>query len=437
VHKVLPGRVTIYRVLEGFLTEATEAPHSLRHAVFLARASSEPEIGAPAARLGQAAFLVLRLVDLLVPGQSAGAPDVFLYQASATERYTRELDFDSPEKAHLLAIVKGARDAFTTRQGSMITPGLFAYGHHLEEVSRFEEALDVFGTLMDVGGDGLASRDAIATTLRIARVNRKLARFDAAYAAYDSAGSLALIAGDVDAELRSRIGRVNIIWNRGNLAEAEAGYRQLIDDARTAGQPEAEAAATEGLATTISMRGQHAEAIPHAWRAFELYEDASSKVRMLIGLGIMLRELGDLAAAERAFRASLARADGTEHSENAVLELMECASRRGDRFGYARWREEVRRRESRLTPSMRVDFHLKQGVADARFGNPARGQEHLAAALELAQRHKLHEYVFRIEGLRNDLREPDRLQPAEFAEGSGDGSLDAVRASLRELAIVE
>jgi len=394
-------------------------------------------MGAPAARLGQAAFLVLRLVDLLVPGQSAGAPDVFLYQASATERYTRELDFDSPEKAHLLAIVKGARDAFTTRQGSMITPGLFAYGHYLEEVSRFEEALDVFLTLVDVGGDGLGSRDAIATTLRIARVNRKLARFDAAYTAYDRAGSLALIAGDIEAELRSRIGRVNIMWNRGNLADAEAGYRQLIDDARAANQPEAEAGATEGLATTISMRGRPTEAIPHAWRAYELYEDTSAKVRMLVGLGIMLREAGDLEAAERAFRASLARADGTEHSENAVLELMECACRRGDRFGYARWREEARRRQSRLTPSMQVDFFIKQGVADARFGNPARGQEHLATALELARRHKLHEYVFRIEGMKNDIREPDRLQPVEFAESEPDQSLDAIRASLRELATVD
>ncbi|HTY07034.1 MAG TPA: hypothetical protein VMC86_10980 [Gemmatimonadales bacterium] len=380
---------------------------------------------------------MLRLVDLLVPGQSAGAPDVFLYQASATERYTRELDFDSPEKAHLLAIVKGARDAFTTRQGSMITPGLFAYGHHLEEVSRFEEALDVFGTLLDVGGDGLGSRDAIATTLRVARVSRKLARFDAAYEAYDRAGSLALIAGDAYSELLSRIGRVNILWGRGNLAEAETGYRQLILDAQAARLPDAEARATDGLATTVSMRGRPVEAIPYAWRAYELYEDAASKVRALVGLGIMLREVGDLDAAERAFRASLARGDGTEDSENAVLELMECAVRRGDRFGYARWREEARRRDSRFTPSMRVDFHLKQGVADARFGNPARGQEHLAAALELAQRHKLHEYVFRIEGLQSELREPDRLQPVEFAESEPDRSLEQVRASLRELATVD
>jgi tetratricopeptide (TPR) repeat protein len=372
-------------------------------------------------------------VDLLLPVESRTAPDVFLYQASATERYAREMDVDSPEKALLLSIIKGARNTFTVHQSTLMTPALFAYGHYLEETSRYEEALDVLRTLVDLGRDKLAARDAIATTLRIARVLRKLAHFDEAYSSYEEAGSLALVTGDVYSELLSRIGRVNIVWNRGNLAEAEAGYRQLIEDARAAHQTDAEARATDGLASTLSVKGRPAEAIPFAWRAFELYEDSTSKNRALVGLGILLRDLGDLDAAEQAFRAALARTDGTEHSGNAVLELIECASLRGDRFGYARWREEARRRESGFTPSMRVDFLLKQGLADARFGSVERGQEHLQLALTLAQQHKLHEYVFRIDGLKQNLRELDRLAPAEVAEGMAQESVEAVRAGLREL----
>jgi len=394
-------------------------------------------MGAPTARLGQAAFLVLRLVDLLLPSQSGSAPDVFLYQASATERYTRELDVESVEKAHLLALIKGARDAFATQKVAMAVPSLFAYGHFLEEVSQYPEALDVLDTLLIVGGEGLSPADAIATTLRIARVNRKLSNFDEAYRWYERASSAALLAGDAHAEMASRLGRVNIVWARGNLAEAEAGYRALIADARAAHQVGHEASATQGLAVTISQRGRPAEAIPYAWRAYELFDDVANKVRTLIGLGIMLRDVGDLAAAEQALRASLAAANGTEHSENAVLELMECASQRGDRFGYARWREEARRRESRYLPSMRVDFFLKQGVAERRFGNVARSDALLETALELAQKHKLHEYVFRIERMKDDLRESNRLHPVEAAEVGSDESLDAVRAGLRELATID
>jgi len=390
-------------------------------------------MGAPAARLGQAAFLVLRLVDLLLPGQSAGAPDVFLYQASATERYARELDLESPEKAHLLAVVKGAREAFTAQQTRLLTPALFAYAHHLEDAGQYEEAFDVLRTLTEVGGETQSPRDGIAITLRTARVLRKLARFDEAYDAYEQAGSQALIAGDVYSELLSRIGRVNIVWARGNLAEAEAGYRQIITDAQAAGQPDAEARATQGLGATLSMRGRLVESIPHTWRAFELFEDVGSKVRVLGDLGIALRQSGDLEGGERAFRASLQLGGETENGTNAVIELMETCSQRGDRMGYARWREEARRRESRLSPSLRVDFYLKQGVGDARFGSVERGEEHLQTALEIAEKFNLHELVFRIEGLKNDLRESSRLQPAGPAEGIESESVEAVRASLREL----
>lgn len=380
---------------------------------------------------------MLRLVDLLFPTQSMGAPDVFLYQASATERYARELDVESPEKAHLLAVVKGARDAFGTRRTSMLAPALFAYGHFLEESSHFEEALDVLETLLIVGGEGLSQADVIATTLRVARVGRKLARFDRAYEAYERAGSLALVAGDAHSELLSRLGRVNIVWAKGNLAEAEQGYRALMEEARVAQQQDVEASATQGLSAALTLRGRPTEAIPLAWRAYELHDDLGNRIRMLIGLGIMFRDVGDLSSAEHSFRAALATGNGTEHGENAVLELMECASQRGDRFGYSRWREESRRREPRFTPSMRVDFYLKQGVAEGRFGNPSRSEELLSTALELAQQYKLHEYVFRIEGLKTDLRESGRLEPAESAEAVMDESLDTVRAGLRELATVD
>lgn len=405
--------------------------------MFLARASSDSDLGTSSSRLGQAAFLVLRLVDLLTPGQSAGAPDVFLYQASATERYTRELDVESTEKAHLLAVVKGARDAFTTEKVVLLTPSLFAYGHFLEETSHYDEALDVLETLLNVGGEGLAQSEAIDTTLRLARVYRKLASFDEALRWYDRASAHALLVGDLRSEFVARLGRVNIVWARGNLAEAEAGYRQLILEAREARQPDAEARATQGLAVTLSMRGRPGEAIPYAWQSYELYDDVISKVGTLVGLGIMLREAGDLDSAERALRASLAAAPHCEHAGNAVLELMECASQRGNRFAYSRWREDARRREAAFTPSMRVDFYLKQGMAEGRLGNSSKSDEFLSTARELAQQHKLHEYVFRIERMKQDLRAPDRLHPVESAEVMQDQSLEAVRAGLRELATVD
>src|SRR5690242_12083086 len=84
-------------------------PTLLRHAVFLTR-GGDAASSAPAVRIGQGAFLALRLVDLL-RSEPATEADVFHYQWSATERYCRELEIVSPETSHLLAVVQSARDA--------------------------------------------------------------------------------------------------------------------------------------------------------------------------------------------------------------------------------------------------------------------------------------------------------------------------------------
>jgi len=60
---------------------------TLPHAVFLERATNEPPTSA-AVRLGQGAFLVLRLVDLLAPDRDPPtSSEVFRYQSAATQRY--------------------------------------------------------------------------------------------------------------------------------------------------------------------------------------------------------------------------------------------------------------------------------------------------------------------------------------------------------------
>ena len=196
-HRVHIGHVVGSRTVpEDTLAELNEVQPALRHAVFLARAADYPQVATSTGHLGQAGFLVLRLVDLLLPGTAPGpGADVFMYQASATERYGRELEGESSEKAHLLAVVKGARDAFTEGRPTLVTPALFAYAHLLEEEGQYEEALDVLDTLERVGGESLSGADTVATMLRVARVQRKLARFDEAYAAYERAGALALMAG--------------------------------------------------------------------------------------------------------------------------------------------------------------------------------------------------------------------------------------------------
>ncbi|HET7789760.1 MAG TPA: hypothetical protein VFK78_03105, partial [Gemmatimonadales bacterium] len=320
------------------MTRTNDLRQELRHAVFLQRAADLAPTSAEA-RLGQGAFLALRFVDLLAPGLDVEA-DAFRYQHAATERYCREISGGSAEAAHLLGLVDSSMAAGQSGDVGHVVPGMLAYAHYLEDAGHYDEALDVLDALARVGGGRLGAADAVALALRVARVNRKLARFDAADAAYGEAGSRAAAAGDVLSRLLSRIGQANTALGRGNLAGAEASYREILADARTARFREAEARTEHGLGGTLQMRGDAGEGLRHIWRAFELYEDESSRMRALNDAAILLLALGHAGAAERALLKVLRHASHADNRHNALIELMHCASFRRDQVGFQRWHGE-------------------------------------------------------------------------------------------------
>src|SRR5205814_3780006 len=67
--------------------------------------------------------------------------------------------------------------------------------------------------------------------------------------------------------------------------------------------------------------GQSVEAIPHAWQAFQLYEEEDSRLRALGDVGVMLLSLGDATGAERALAEVFRRGRTRESVSNAVIEL--------------------------------------------------------------------------------------------------------------------
>jgi tetratricopeptide (TPR) repeat protein len=184
----------------------------------------------------------------------------------------------------------------------------------------------------------LPAAQAVVAALQRGRVNRKIARFDDADAGYERAGALAAAVGDQHAVLLSRLGRANVYWGRGNLAQAERWNREVLEDARTAGQRDAEARAEHGLGTVLGARGQPLDALPHYWRAFELYQDEALSLLALHDLGFELARIGAIEDAEQAFRQVVQTTHDHAALQNAMIELLHCASFRRDRVGFTRWR---------------------------------------------------------------------------------------------------
>ena len=387
------------------MPDAVTRPTSMPHAVFLERAELHPST-TPMVRLGQGAFLVLRLLDLLAEDHEPPVTaDAFRYQWAATERYCRELGLGIPEAAHLQGLVRTARDVQLKADVRMLAPGLMAYAHALEDDGHYDEAADVVLTMLRIGDTRLSMTDRIAAQLRLGRVRRKVMRWEEAEAAYAEGGRLAREAGDGFSALLSRLGHVNVLHFGGNLAEAERQYWEILEDARAGGHQEAEARAEHGLGSALNSRGQADEAVPHFWRAFELYEDQSSRLRTLQDLGLTLLTLGHVDSAEHALLEVVRRETSADNVNNTLVELMHCASYRRDRVGFERWREKCSAKLDTMAPNIRADFLLKAGIGLARFGLFRNAGRLMEEALAIASQHRLHALEFKIERIKNGLRD--------------------------------
>jgi tetratricopeptide (TPR) repeat protein len=366
------------------------------HIVFLERAAREQD--ATQSRFGQAAFLVLRLIDLLGAEQTTNThDDLFGYQAAATGRYCQEQLESGASADRLLELVGAASYAHRRHDPGLIAPAMLGLARWLIDSGHFDEALDVLATLQRTAGARLDPKAAITAALITGRAQRELTQFDAADDAYGRAGRLAEAIGDGESVLLSQLGRANVFWGRGNLAEAERCNREVVLSARAAGFQEPEARAEHGVGVALGARGQVYDAVPHLWRAFELYRAEGGSMRALHDLGYALVRLGAIESAERAFKIVVHRATTMDGSGNAMIELMYCASFRRDRVGFERWRGECARLATRMAPNQVADYHLKLGIGLGRFGRLDRAATELQLALQVARAHGLHEFEFRIE----------------------------------------
>src|SRR5437879_2326050 len=284
------------------MTDSVAQHAGLPHAVFLHRLAGESPSSALEPRLGRAAYVALRLVDLLGPEYTTLHPDAFHYQHVATARCCRDLPPGATETSHLVGLVHGTHDAFEQQSAGLVLPALFAYAHYLEDEMRLEEALDVLDTLLQVGGAQLPPVDAVGARLRRARVYRKLNEFDAAEQSYAEGGALAAAMGDTHSELLSRIGRAHSLMGRGNLAEAEQSLRGTLAEADANGDRQAQALAHHVLSAVLQTGGRPADAISHAWVAFKSYDDEISRGRALGDLGSLFLIVGETQGAQRALR---------------------------------------------------------------------------------------------------------------------------------------
>jgi hypothetical protein len=88
-----------------------------------------------------------------------------------------------------------------------------------------------------------------------------------------------------------------------------------------------------------------------------------------------------------------------------------------------------------MPPNILVDFTLKTGIGLARFGQIDRSEALLGVALGMAERARLHEFVFRIERVKGGLRAcTEPLEAAQQAAAAPEWQQEAIREVSAQLA---
>jgi tetratricopeptide (TPR) repeat protein len=408
----------------------------LGHEPFLERARLQREQEHDgSARLALGAYVVARLVDrLLTLDTEASAIQGFQWQLEAVRRHVTELPSDSPETAHLVGVVEAISPHGRTTP--TLWKSLTAYAYFLEHEARLEESLEMLRLAAQAQGNEITPSDFSAYAFFAGRLNRQLARWDAAIQFYNAAEESAAAAGQSVLLLRSRLGRGNVLRGQGNYPAALAVSENVLHEAQLLGLSDVQAMAYGDLGLILGLQGLRLEGLEAYYRAFQLTADPVDRMRSLGDLAIGLSEIGAYDAARIAFEIVAKSQARVLVRANALLELMDLESKGGNRVAFERWRASFQEYRECMSPSMTVDYNFKVGTGLARFGQIKRAEVFLSTALQLAEQHKLNAWYFKIEEAIRKLAETAEMRAATIPVPSPDDAapLREIEAGLREYA---
>jgi tetratricopeptide (TPR) repeat protein len=410
----------------------------LNHEPFLERARLQREQERDgSARLALGAYVVARLINKLITiDESPETLDGFRWQLDAVRRHIEDLPADAPETAHLSGV------AAAVSADGRISPGLWmnltAYAYFLEHEGRLDESLEILNLAARVQGRETSPEDFAGYALFAARLNRQLARWETATVCYRAAEEAALACGDNLAALRGRLGQGAVHRGQGNYPLARAVAEDVVREASELGLTEAQALAYADLGCIYTFQGLRLEAIEAKYQAFRLATEMPQQMRALGELAIELSEIGAFEAARLAFQMVTESRASVEVRANATLELMDLESSVGNRVAFERQRAAAEAFRIRMSPRMTVDYHYKLGVGLTRFGQASRGQSFLKSALELAERHQLNDWYFKIEKTVGELaeRQQAEAQPRAASDLCETPAVRQVELGLREYAVL-
>ena len=272
-------------------------------------------------------FEVGRLVVGLVEDDLV-SPDERRFELAdrARESIYRDGDVDEGE-ASLLGDVLHAYEV-----GDL--PGLAAvsleWGHAAERDDHAWGALELYRCAFEMATALGEPETAIEAARSSGRVLRRRGQWAEADHWYGLALAIAERAELWDLIARTRAGLAVIHKDRGDLSAARIGLESALEAAGSAKDADTTASIYQDLMNLEYVAGDLPVAARHGWRAVNTSATDAAKTRCLVGFAWILKELGDIDAAEDAYAVARETADDFYYRLYAYDGYAHMAALRGD-----------------------------------------------------------------------------------------------------------
>lgn len=400
----------------------------LQHVPFF-EALSRTKEGSPEWRLTSAGLVTLRLFDAwLVEGPSVVSPGS--WGLRAVREAIDVMEPGSSSKAILISIVDAMEGAGMVRV-PLVAPRLLAYARALQFDGRWELAAEVHRTVIAHAHPVEEADIVIAANMQLGSCLRPLAQLDEASRAYERAGCVAAMSGDIVNVLRARILEANVLIDRGNLPQAQSLLEETISESSANRLAEVKALALHARADVAIRRGEFEVAIEMAYEALDGLTAPSARDRVMSDIATAFYELGMRDASRDAYLILAATAQEQYMRWLATVNLMECAAADHREPVFEQYRRELACES--LPVSLACHYHLYVGQGFSLFGKTEQARASLQRAMALAEEHHINEVLFRAEQSLEALRDGGVVIIASAPEFSPTPEVERVAHALREM----
>ena len=278
---------------------------------------------------------------------------------------------------------------------------LAAYGKLLQYESSWALSKDVHDTIITYAQLVDDEERLLDSMLQVGFSLRMLGQFEESREAYDT---LHATAGQVGSEhylLLAELGFAKIAHERGNLPAAAGMLDRILEDTRVGEHSTVRSRALVDRARVADQLGDYASALVIGYEALEKSTEPMTRDRLLVNLGMTLTHLGLWSEARDAYLIAHASAQEAAVRWVAQVNLMELAYLDGNEVSFEQFRRGIPLHD--LPPYIETVFHETSAHGLRTFGRMAEALDSFRRMLEVAERHKLNEFVIKAAAALEDV----------------------------------